>query len=1280
MAQNLRVSSIATDPGSGVTIRYSSSPGHYYVLLRGADVESVQEKAQAQLARDVVSEERFAEPGPLGGEAFYRILEVSRESPLDCDGDGIHDVYELEHDRLDPLDPGDAGLDPDGNGLSFLDEFLQQGGNHAPTLAEIPTQFAVESSLWSLPTREWNLVEDPDVGDTLHFELLQKPAGMTVDAGTGTLEWTPTAAQVGNHPVSLQVRDTAGATAARTFQVEVENRFNYLVGQGMHDITGPAAENGMMGYADDAQKTTGIHDRQWARAFIVVDRKDTGQRVAFVTVEAGQMFPSVAQGVLDLVAQDVNLRNHYSHGNVVLSATHTHGACGGHSYHTLFNASIGGFSWQNYKAMVNGIYQAIKEAHNNLQPGRVLMTSGQLDNASKNRRPAAFDQNLEVKRGDLENPFQHSHRRDTEMLVLRFEDSTGRPIGMLNWFAVHGVSFPKENTLLTSDNKGYAAFEFERLMGSRHAAASDFVAAFANSNEGDVTANLRDSVEGINLDDVYEWQETLNIQGKDAERDWESKSGAVRAVTIGERQRARAQELFAAADLRPLKGRVGWRSVNVDFRHLDVTPRAAIPYNRIADEKELPFATPEFRLREWLAEDDFLTAYPIAGEFINPNRTCPGALGFEFAKGTLDGKGKEEWMIDALNAVLTLSPDATRILEVCHQPKQIILSTALGIDQWQPVTALPGPFAPTTWAPQILPLSILKVGDLAILSVPAEFTAMAGWRLRQTVESELEPGVRTIVAGLSDAYAGYVTTFEEYAYLDDGYQTYEGASTHFGPFTLVAYQEQFAGMAASIRQDRPHPSPLPVPEYRLPAAPPVDPTTVRIDPVEDPLPPPQRRAAVYKGEGGCPEGQRLDVLSGICYRCPVGYVSTAAPKFDVFTGEATANGCEIPAREEFTAGVRYGDAGCPSGQFPDLLTQRCWSCPPGYQRSAFPIQGLDGNPTPNGCHRPASSAFEGAQSVAATQVCTVPNPFGGCLVYGWKCPDGQGYTLEGQTCYRCPSGSTKLVFEAWSSARACERVTPEDWKPAARHAAPVSCPGGQVAEDGGCWACPAGYGKAFNFTSYADPKACVRVIPAVPAKAIRGPNFLCEDRGEGWFGDPATDACWSCEGWRKVLLASVGTPENPAPDACESPTRPGFGTLLKDVPAGRMSAGSSVEAQFWAGHPKNVFGTIFEPWTSRVDSFMEVQRLPRNAPESQWTQAEVVARDADWSTEFRWSRQEGASVATVRWIIPKVDAAGNPIRHADYKYRILHKGYSKPALQVPVPYANATRVFEISDN
>jgi neutral ceramidase len=91
---------------------------------------------------------------------------------------------------------------------------------------------------------------------------------------------------------------------------------------------------------------------------------------------------------------------------------------------------------------------------------------------------------------------------------------------------------------------------------------------------------------------------------------------------------------------------------------------------------------------------------------------------------------------------------------------------------------------------------VMRLGNLAILPTPFEITTISGDRLRDTVLARLAgTGVdRAVIAGLSNGYASYVTTREEY-----GAQHYEGASTLFGPWTLAAWQQNFASVAEALR-------------------------------------------------------------------------------------------------------------------------------------------------------------------------------------------------------------------------------------------------------------------------------------------------------------------------------------------------------------------------------------------------------------------------------------------------------------------------------------------------
>jgi neutral ceramidase len=147
---------------------------------------------------------------------------------------------------------------------------------------------------------------------------------------------------------------------------------------------------------------------------------------------------------------------------------------------------------------------------------------------------------------------------------------------------------------------------------------------------------------------------------------------------------------------------------------------------------------------------------------------------------------------------LLKTPDKEQV--DCQQPKPILLDTG---EMKQPYD----------WAPSVLPIQILRIGQLVILSVPGEFTTMAGRRLRDAVKTVLTSGghgdfnsnVHVVLAGLTNTYSQYVTTFEEYKA-----QRYEGASTLYGPHTLSAYIQEFKKLASAIITGQPvEPGPQP---------------------------------------------------------------------------------------------------------------------------------------------------------------------------------------------------------------------------------------------------------------------------------------------------------------------------------------------------------------------------------------------------------------------------------------------------------------------------------------
>lgn len=255
---------------------------------------------------------------------------------------------------------------------------------------------------------------------------------------------------------------------------------NYLIGSGMYDVTGPAAEVVMTGYARLQQKTSGIHTRLRSRAFVFVDEK-TQKRVVFVSADLGHIFQAVQQGVIaELKNRYGNL---YTDENVMLSAIHTHSGPGGYSHEILFNSCTFGFIPDNYKVIVSGIVESIVRAHNNLEPGEIFINRGEITNASKNRSLKAYENNPESEKAQYDYPF------DTRMTLLRFQ-GVQEEIGTINWFPLHAVSMSNLNQLISADNKGYASYLFEKEKGVDYFQDKNFVAAFAQSNEGDVSPNI----------------------------------------------------------------------------------------------------------------------------------------------------------------------------------------------------------------------------------------------------------------------------------------------------------------------------------------------------------------------------------------------------------------------------------------------------------------------------------------------------------------------------------------------------------------------------------------------------------------------------------------------------------------------------------------------------------------------------------------------------------------------------------------------------------------------
>jgi neutral ceramidase len=494
----------------------------------------------------------------------------------------------------------------------------------------------------------------------------------------------------------------------------------YLIGRGKGDITLPVWGIQMLGYVHPQQVGEGLRQRQYARTFVIASAADD-TRLAYITCEVAFVTHTVKLAVLERLRE--KLGDRYGHANLILAGTHTHGTPGGYHHHLSISALGGEFFPQAFDALVDGIVESVLAADADLKPGRILLAQGDVPEASANRSAVAYRNNPEAERK------QYSSAVDTRMTLLKFERADGA-IGLLNWFAVHPTSVNFYYKLTTSDNKGYAAEIVERTLTRGKAGAAPFVAAYANSNSGDVTPNLNLDATGPGRTDL----ESCTI--------------------IGQRQAEAALHLCESAR-EELAGPIEVRHTFVDFSKVVV-----------ADE------------------------FTGAGE----QRTAPSAWGYSFAAGSdaeggghslfKEGMTQSDPAIDSVIRLVVPKAKPTPELIERQKPKAILIAT--------------GSTRPPMHE-QIVPLAVARIGQLALVIGPAEFTTMSGRRFRAAVGRELGVDPRyVVVAGYANDFAGYVTTWHEYQL-----QQYEGGHTLFGPWSEAAYRQEFVKLAHALKAHEP---------------------------------------------------------------------------------------------------------------------------------------------------------------------------------------------------------------------------------------------------------------------------------------------------------------------------------------------------------------------------------------------------------------------------------------------------------------------------------------------
>ena len=241
-----------------------------------------------------------------------------------------------------------------------------------------------------------------------------------------------------------------------------------------------------MGYASLDQVGTGLRQRLYSRAFIIGDVSNPSDRFVYLVLDTQSGDTAVRYGILSALADLGEDYAVYGQENVAVTGTHQHSGPGAWVNYLLPQITSLGFDMQSYQAIVDGAVLSIQRAHESLTTGYISYGETNVTgaiNANINRSLYAY----------LANPAdeiaEYEYDVDKTLSMLRFQRaSDSLNIGVLTWFSVHGTSAYENNTHVTGDNKGVAAYLFEQAAALNDTTAAEgFVAGFSQSSVGDTT-------------------------------------------------------------------------------------------------------------------------------------------------------------------------------------------------------------------------------------------------------------------------------------------------------------------------------------------------------------------------------------------------------------------------------------------------------------------------------------------------------------------------------------------------------------------------------------------------------------------------------------------------------------------------------------------------------------------------------------------------------------------------------------------------------------------------
>src|SRR5213594_4160645 len=523
------------------------------------------------------------------------------------------------------------------------------------------------------------------------------------------------------------------------------------------DITPPPGV-GLAGNGPEGAAARGYRLRLYARVLVLADGE--GNRLALVVAD----FPLGSALLHRRVAALTARTDGIGVDRLVIAATHTHAGPGHYFEAAAYNdqgSSVVGFDPLMLDSLTARIARAVHAAVADLRAARVAWGSRAVWGYTRIRSLPAMLRNIPLPTAPADAPatlFPEYRLVDPELAMLRVDQldpATGRyrPSGAFSIFAMHGTGNAPANDLLDADIHGLVERRLERHIDPDGGFVPRAVYLFANGAEGDVSP-------------AWPPQSRCNVPtlaplpalaGPFTRSLWEWRPPTATHL---------ASCRHAAREAIAVIGKSVGDSAVALFDALGAT---------LTERLELGRAFTTLFLR------DSARALGICSE---PALGLSTLVGADDAHTRIDG-----WKLFGLFDVGLKQGSPNPDVPGCQAQKRQLFDAAFG--------GLPNHLFVSGNLPSYAQVTVLRLGNRVIGTVPAEVTTTAGRRMReQMLASAREAGLpvsAALILGHANGYLEYVTTAEEYTA-----QYYEGGSTLYGPGEAAMFGRALARLAASV--------------------------------------------------------------------------------------------------------------------------------------------------------------------------------------------------------------------------------------------------------------------------------------------------------------------------------------------------------------------------------------------------------------------------------------------------------------------------------------------------